>query len=390
MGHHIHEADDFEDLSLQRNILSFIGNGFDIQASGDHGPRARTNYVEFHAFLKRRHFDPENLLLQKMESLRDRGAKNWSDLEYAVGKLLINQEASAGQILSALNDVQSQFAEFLDFAVPTSLLSEIGQDSSDRELAVGSLAGFLGDLDDDDYRDLQFTQHLDNFQLFNFQFFNLNYTSLFDNFIHLDSKQFDPLPRKTVDRNFDFQGNPKHVSNATIRPGDTFSSYLLTNIDHPHGRQAIPSSLLIGIDQVDTAAGRQDPALRLAKPFWGQNRRKYKHYFDDTELYIIFGCSLGESDRWWWQQIANHIGRQHHRSSCKLPGCSGTEVCTFIPEVVIYWWQEGADGVDKSTVCDTFFSAAGQPDLRSQFGRHVKVVRYSHDSPRAWLNTAVK
>lgn len=64
---------------------------------------------------------------------------------------------------------------------------------------------------------------------------------LLDNYIYLDKGCFDPHKFKTVDRNFQFYKNP-------YKKDEWRSSYVLTNIIHPHGSQYTPRSMLFGTD----------------------------------------------------------------------------------------------------------------------------------------------
>ena len=43
------------------------------------------------------------------------------------------------------------------------------------------------------------------------------------------------------------------------------------------------------------------------KPYWAQNDKKYKSYFNNTDLFILYGLSLGDSDFWWWNNILNSL-----------------------------------------------------------------------------------
>ncbi|QWL30910.1 AbiH family protein [Rathayibacter toxicus] len=245
------------------------------------------------------------------------------------------------------------------------------------KLAVKSLDSFVGDLDASEYKRLNFPHRCENFDIYNFLFFNFNYTSIFDNFIYLDRKQFDPMPYATVDRNFSFEGNPKGIAGARVRPGNKFSSYVMTEIVHPHGIQGVPRSLLFGIDMPATINGNQDQALRLAKPFWAQNAKRYEHLFKDTELFIIFGCSLGESDRWWWKNVAESL--------CQERSYAGSSN-RFFAEVIIYWYDAGKD-LTPDEVKIRFLEAAGVMDRRRELEPFIHVVIYNAESDRTWLRT---
>lgn len=380
MGHHnyINSASSRPKRQKQRNIVGIVGNGFDIQALRDHGATIDTRYESFFHFLKLHSFNENNPIFKEMERLRQAGKENWSDVENVVGELLSTNHANAIELSDALLEMQAQFAEFLDLAIPGSLLVSLGRDSMDRRLAVKTFAGFLEDLTLNEYRALTFPKRSAHFDLYNFVFFNFNYTPLLDNYIYLDQKQFDPLPFKTVDRNFVFQANPKGFSNVDIQPHDTFSSYLLTETVHPHGTQGVPRSLLFGIDTPETARGNQDERLRLAKPFWAQNERRYSHLFPETELFIIFGCSLGESDRWWWKSIADVLGQESTYS--------GTEE-KFTVEAIIYWHNPGnvytADDVRRQ-----FLASADRTEKFDQLKDHIRVVLFDSKQSRVWLNTS--
>ncbi|QGH69910.1 AbiH family protein [Pseudactinotalea sp. HY158] len=378
MGHREYRASGFDSPGNQHNIIAFVGNGFDVQALSDYGSAVDTRYVSFYHFLKLRSFDEGNPILQEMEKLREEGKEDWSDVEGVVADLLARDPWRATDLSQALRDMQGEFSEFLSLAVPSDLLTALGSDSMDRSLAVGSLSGFLGDLEPEVYRRMGFPGRVQNFDVYNFLFVNFNYTPLLDDFVYLDQKQFDPLPYRTVDRNFVFKGNPSEVANAHVRPGDTFSSYVMTDVVHPHGHQSIPRSLLFGIDEPVRTAGNQDRGLRLAKPFWAQNERRYKHLFADTELYIIFGCSLGESDRWWWRHIAESLGRERSTDD---------ERFEYRPELIIYWFNGGSSVLTQGEVREKFFSAAGLDDP-SDAAESVHVVLYDDSTERAWLNTS--
>lgn len=358
--------------------MAFVGNGFDVQVMLDYDSPIDTRYTSFYHFLKLRSFNTENPILQEMERLRAADKENWSDVESVVGEMLAANGVRAGELAEALREMQGQFSEFLSLAVPSTLLTSLGADSMDNDRAIESLAGFLGDLGPEQYKLTSFPAGIGNFDIYNFVFVNFNYTPLLDDFIFLDQKQFDPLPFKTVDRNFVFRGNPSDVHGATVRPGDTFSSYVMTEVVHPHGHQSIPRSLLFGIDEPTRKGGNQDMTLRLAKPFWAQNERRYKHLFDDTELFIVFGCSLGESDRWWWRHIAESLGQGRERS-----GQGGS----YQPEMIIYWYNGGTQALTEMQVREKFLLAAGMTD-RGNTADFIHVVLYDASTDRCWLNTS--
>ncbi|WP_247828248.1 AbiH family protein [Arthrobacter antioxidans] len=355
--------------------MAFVGNGFDIQVANDYQMPIDTRYASFYYFLKLRSFDGKNLILQEMEKLQHQGRDNWSDIEGAIEELLRAEQVSAYDLRESLRNMQEQFSQFLELAVPSSLLTQLGLTSMNTKSAVSSLQEFLRDIDPEEYSSLEFPTRIDNFDVFNFLFVNFNYTSLLDDFVYLDQQQFDPLPRKTVDRNFTFKIDP---GGAARDWGDIFSSYVTSEVVHPHGHQSIPRSLLFGVDTPENVRGNQDPALRLAKPFWAQNNIRYRHLFDDTELFIVFGCSLGKSDQWWWRHIAQALGSERTRADGKAK---------YTPELILYWFTGGDNTLGAEAVRDKFLEFA-DPSERDRLKQRIHVVLHGAGTARTWLNTS--
>ena len=102
-----------------------------------------------------------------------------------------------------------------------------------------------------------------------------------------------------------FQFYPECGGSSGKNPTN-WSSYLLTDIIHPHGIQEIPRSILFGIDMDVYDKGRSKEK-RFVKSYWAQYDIKYQSYFEEAELFIIFGMSLSITDGWWLDQIFDAI-----------------------------------------------------------------------------------
>ena len=119
----------------------------------------------------------------------------------------------------------------------------------------------------------------------NFLFINFNYTSLFDDYIYLDKVQHDRQPNKTVDTNFIFIPNPNKYAYSKNREDGKeikWSSYIMTDVIHPHGYQNIPRSLLLGVESAEYKYDRI--RRRFNKSYWAQDDLKYKMYFANMDL----------------------------------------------------------------------------------------------------------
>lgn len=322
-----------EGINKQHNIMVFIGNGFDISVlkkyRDDH---LVSSYRKFYDFLCYKGFNRENVLYKKMEEDKEK-TENWSDFECAMGELL-KQGISTKKLEEALKEIQSMFLLFLNEIVTPQILLRLNDNIAKNKWGIKALSSFLGDLDQEDYEKILFPTKTNHYHMYNYLFINFNYTSLFDNYIYLDRYQFEPHPYKTVDTNFVFYPNPNGFSNMGIDARTQWSSFVMVDIIHPHGYQNIPRSLLFGIEDSEYLSDRE--LNRFNKSYWVQSNPRYKSYFKDTELFIIYGTSMGETDNWWWKNIYD----------CLLNENS---------ELIIYYYC--SESVSKDRVKDMFITA---------------------------------
>lgn len=361
--------------------MVLVGNGFDIQVTRRYESRFSPRYPAFYHYLLSRDFDSSNLVVQQMAAAEEDGQENWSDVEAAIGRLITIEGGwhSADAVYEATFAIQEAFSEYLELVAPPDLLARVGKDSAKGSLAVKSMADFIGDVAKGSrtFGSFAFPQETHHYDLFNYLFVNFNYTPLLDDYIFRDAQQFRPQAHKYADRNFMFWPNPTNHPDGCGNHETSWSSYVRSEVIHPHGQQPIPRSLLFGIDAPDNLAPGSDPHRQLMKPYWAMNRIEYGHLFSDTRLFIIFGCSLGESDGWWWRRIYEALNRQ-------------TGDGTPLSELIIYWWSPAASPHAREEILDTFFAGvAGDSDEleRASVEDRIQVVLYGDGSPPAFLAT---
>jgi len=292
-------------IKQQHNIMVIVGNGFDISVMKKYREDSLVpSYKNFYDFLQYRGINQDNLLFRRMTEDRAANKENWSDFENTIYELL-SENYSAEVLESALKEIQSYFLLFLNDVVTTDIPIKLNNDTETNKLAQRSLKAFLGDLDKEDFMKMSFPRSVDHYHMLNYLFVNFNYTSLLDNYIFLDKNQFDPHPYKTVDTNFSFYPNPKGYSGIGYNEKTVWSSFLMSDIIHPHGYQNIPRSMLFGVESDRYRENYY--TKRLVKSYWAQDNQKYQSYFDNTELFIIYGASLGITDSWWWNNIFESI-----------------------------------------------------------------------------------
>lgn len=322
----------------ENRIVFLVGNGFDISALRHVNSQYTTSYESFYYFLKMSKFNENNLLLKEMDSLKNKNVPNWSNFEAALEILYDRQETDIDQLEGDLNEIQIQFSKFLNLVVNDDVLESINQIAEDNQCGSSTYGFFLGDLSKRDLQVSKFMRETTHHQKFIFDVFNFNYTSLLDNFLYLGRKQFEPHPFSTVDNNFGFFPNPCDYDLESMRwNGETrWSCKIESNLYHPHGYQDIPRSMLFGFDRDYRP---KEAVTKFLKPYWGQNDKKYSQIFEEADLFLVYGMSIGKSDRWWWREVCDSI---FNNSS----------------ELIIYCYSP--DGVgDDSVVKDLFIESAG-------------------------------
>ena len=113
------------------------------------------------------------------------------------------------------------------------------------------------------------------------------------------------------------------------------------------------------------------------KPYWAMTDIEYGHLFADTELFIIFGCSLGPTDGWWWRRILDALSRE------PVSGKAASEL-------IIYWWTPPGAPDPREEILEKFLLAAGtqpQDPIRLQVQDQIHVVVYTDQNPPVWLAT---
>lgn len=373
MGYREYKNEGYESVKKQHNIMVLVGNGFDMEILDSFQKQTKTSYANFYHYLEYQNCREDNVIYRKMKEEKEKDNKLWGDFEIALISLL-NENVSAVDLENDLHEIQGYFSSFLDDIISPEFLAEIGKKSEEKKWAVNSLSSFLQDISKKDYKTLRFPADTEYYDLFNFLIFNFNYTALLDNYIYMDKEQFDPHPYKTVDRNFRFYPNPNGYDgvNPEIKE-KTWVSYLMMNVIHPHGVQSVPRSILFGFNDKDQISNKEceEYANHFIKPYWGQNEVKYKSYFAETELFILFGLSMGRTDKWWWENIVQSLRKENS-------------------ELIIYMYQEAGAKVSEKSVKDTFLKEAGveleKKEEKAVLSR-IFVVLYQTDSKRVFLNS---
>lgn len=299
----------------EHQIMVFIGNGFDIAVLKKYGKGITTSYDSFYSFFKYKYPDNNNnLLIEQMGKAKEENKDNWSDFEAVLDKTLSSiseaDKEQADKLNEDLSEIQQAFSRFLNDIIDNDIISNISKANDVTVKDKGNCAkstfegSFLKDLSKAQYETMRFHNGFDNHELLKYIFINFNYTSLLDNYLYLNKEKFDPKPFITSNNNIVLDLNPKKYKH--IGYSNPYVHLLPIDIFHPHGIQDVPKSLLFGIENTNYC-NQKDYRRVFVKSLWAQCESKYNDKFDKTELFIIYGCSIGESDNWWWNRIYKRL-----------------------------------------------------------------------------------
>lgn len=377
--------------NMQHNIMVLVGNGFDIDLLQRYGTRqidGRNILTTYQDFFKESVLlkDKNNKVIQDFinsiffKELKKRYKNqdgNWADFESWLPEIIncyTIQELSDG-----LNSLQSFFSYFLDFVVNKDVKYIVNQMAQQGETspAIKSLSYFLKDLSEEEYENLFFPQTTTYKDVFNYLFVNFNFTSLLDNYIYLDKNAFDIHRDKHDIRNFQFYPNPKprstiyggEINNTKwINEGTSWSSVLHTQVIHPHGQQNIPRSLLFGaeFDIDDEMLQDNRKKSKFNKEYWAQYSLEYEDLIDQTQLFIIYGSSIGESDKWWWKEICSRLTKSYGN----YPSA----------ELIVYSYR---DSFNKEKFVKDYVKESKD---RMKVSNRIHVVKYNNSDQNVFLS----
>ena len=347
------------------NVVAIIGNGFDVSVLGRYRKDGvSSKYSKFCDFLIYKNFNKDNIVFKRMQADKAAGKDNWSDFENTID-IMAKEGVEPESLENALNELSEYFYEFIDGVADRNLNIRLNRDARNKGLGEKSLKGFLMDLSENEFhRIIRVTDTISNYTHYEFSFLNLNYTYLFDNYIHL-GKDFDPHPYVYSSNNICLDLNSKgycHKEFSTFK--DPLVKLVSNQVMHPHGCYSIPDSLIFG-----TANNTHD---RLNKNYWFDNSQKYTEILSKAQLIVVFGCSLGESDAWWW----NHIYTQLKEEKSYL---------------MIYFYNKRHKKTEDE-VRDLFIERSGNsPDSteKSKITERIAVRLYENDSDHDFCGLGV-
>lgn len=273
-------------------ITFLVGNGFDINVG------LATSYREFYKFYIKE--CPKDLIAQDIIKNADR--KFWSDMELGLGKYTGEVSLESKDLfLSSEENLECKLKEYL-----IRQCARIKIESLEKKMEVAdemkrTLCNFyqgLGEAERDDI--CRQIQEIDGSIIYSF--ISFNYTNVLDCCVDATKEIFSGKTG-TLETNMGVYG------------------HFLDNVLHIHGTTS--TELVLGVNDDSQIVNKElceDQLFRklLVKKEAIQRRgqnivKNAKQMIDQSQIICIFGMSIGETDRLWWQYICTWMRKDRTR-----------------------------------------------------------------------------
>lgn len=284
------------------NITFLLGNGFDIQCG------LNTSYIDFYKYILKKKYsiniDEDNLVIdeklipkinniiyQEIYKHKD-DIETWADLELQLGKFTIQlkEENQVGRLgvdfMKDFETLREDLNEYLKI-IQINENIEISEDFS--EALSNTMDYFFKGVSSKEFDEIDNMLINNNTGHFNYFFMSFNYT----NSVNIILK------------------NCMETSKINIFNGTGYLQQFNSKIVNVHG--TIDNLLTLGVnDETQLAQNlfQKDDKDELIKPTSLENngeymRRDTESGIEYSDLIVIFGMSIGSTDKHWWEKIAN-------------------------------------------------------------------------------------
>lgn len=271
------------------NITFLIGNGFDL------GLGLETQYKQFYKEYTRTKSESGNILKFKTEIAQN--IEQWSDFEVALGKHCNGKQKE--EVLSQFENFVEAFIKYL--TIQEARIVDINQEEI-AETFLKAMKTFYNVRTADKeaietlFANNAHTQH-------KYKFISFNYTKCVDLFVASYSKIV-----KEKQLSHTYQGTTK-VSSVD------------KNVIHVHGYTQ--ENMIMGVNdisQIDNEEFRKDEEIveEIVKPRANINAKMNydvmaTNAIKESQLICIYGMSIGETDKKWWELIINWLHESANR-----------------------------------------------------------------------------
>lgn len=270
-------------------ITFFIGNGYDINIG------LKTAY---HDFLKWYVEQPsKNDTITDFKKIIEDGIEYWSDLEIALGrKTLTHPLNTKAGFTTCKYDLDTQLQKYLKQQ------NQLIQKPSEQDIDVfrQSIVKFSLCCAPAYQADLQRIYNSHGIEAYEYNIVDFNFTNTVDIF-------WDILPKNSFWHNVYY---PELLDGERFRTVDKKGKLF-----HIHG--TLNNEMMTGVGEPEQLANtifqRTDTITSLCvKPIMNENcrneiERKVAKLIDSTDIFVIYGMSIGITDKKWWRSVVSRL-----------------------------------------------------------------------------------
>lgn len=263
------------------NITFLIGNGFDLNLG------LKTSYRDFYKYFVEHY--PDNIIAKAI----NKDYELWADLEFGLGQYLseITTPEEKEDFLDGKEELDKALIEYLTKENERFRIDDKKALSNTLQQRLVHMERDFSPREQEHFR--SFIAHLT--EPIKYCSLDFNYTSVVDSVVNAVSEQFQPFVKRKV-------GNT------------TYNDNLMKPI-HVHGN--LHRNLIIGVNdnsQINNATlkGDIDILETLVKPRVNESigyyaARDAKNTIDGSIFIGVFGMSIGDTDRFWWQYLISWL-----------------------------------------------------------------------------------
>ena len=263
------------------NITYIIGNGFDLCLG------LNTRYSDFYDYYQNQLSPSEEV--KQLKANIDRNKENWADLELALGEYTPNfkDSNSATEVMKDLCDHLTEYLKLQSFLIPQS-------NEKIKEEMLRCMANpneFFLPADREQIRSYYSDRLPAHGKI---TILSLNYTPSIERI--LDYKGNQPI---SIDSNDSWLGYGTKV-HPVLHPHHTLNGIIIVGLND---ESQIANQTLLGDEKFKEYFIK--PACNKMLSF--RTEDQCSDVINNSDLFVVFGSSLGATDKLWWQKIANRM-----------------------------------------------------------------------------------
>ena len=263
------------------NITYIIGNGFDLCLG------LNTRYSDFYDYYQNQSSPSEEV--KQLKATIDKNKENWVDLELALGEYTSNfkDSNSATKVMKDLCDHLTEYLKLQSCFIPQS-------NEKIKEEMLRCLANpneFFLPADQEQIQSYYSNSLLAHSKI---TILSLNYTPSIERI--LDYKGNQPI---SIDSNDSWLGYGTKV-HPVLHPHHTLNGTIIVGLND---ESQIANQTLLGDEKFKEYFIK--PACNKMLSF--RTEDQCSDVINNSDLFVVFGSSLGATDKLWWQKIANRM-----------------------------------------------------------------------------------